>query len=204
MSRRIGWFICSITLVLSSCIGIQSDIRINDDGSGELTLAYSVSQFIKNIDEGRSEKQLPLPINEADFRRSTEGIEGLRLRRMEQSEDEENVYIQAELEFDSVDAINALGTDGQIGISLEMRGDAHIFRQLIYETREGEEPEEGSLDMIEAFFEGYELVYSVTAPAAIQTHSIGELAPDGRTVVYTATVPEILKNSEPLVLEVVW
>jgi len=204
MSRRIGWFICASALVLSSCIGIQSDIRISDDGSGQLTLAYTVSQFIKNIDAGRSEQQLPLPINEAEFRRTTEGIEGLRLRRLEQSEDEENVYIQAEIEFDSVEAVNALGRDGQIGISLETRGEAHIFRQLIYEAREGEEPEEESLEMIEAFFEGYELVYSITAPAQIQTHSLGELAPDGRTVVYAATVPEILKNSEPLVLEVVW
>lgn len=202
------WFFCLLlvatTLLLSSCIGIESDIRIRQDGSGVLTLSYTISQFIKNIDAGRSEKQLPLPVNEQEFRRSAERIEGLRLTDVEQREDEENVYIQAELEFDSVEAVNALGRDGQLGISLESQGGTTTFRQLIYQGQQGEEITEESLEMIETFFDGYELVYSVTVPAEVRDHSLGVLAADGRTVTYTATVPEILKTPEPLVLEVIW
>jgi hypothetical protein len=194
----------AVALLLSSCIGIESEIRIRQDGSGVLTLSYTVSQFIKNIDAGRSEKQLPLPVNEEDFRRSAESIEGLRLTNLEEREDEENIYIQAELEFDNVEAVNALGRDGQIGITLETQGGTTTFRQLIYEGQQGEEITEESLEMIETFFEGYELVYSVTVPAEVRDHTLGELGPDGRTVTYTITVPEILKTSEPLVLEVTW
>jgi hypothetical protein len=201
------WFLlvaAAVALLLSSCIGIESEIRIRQDGSGVLTLSYTVSQFIKNIDAGRSEKQLPLPVNEEDFRRSAESIEGLRLTNLEEREDEENIYIQAELEFDNVEAVNALGRDGQIGITLETQGGTTTFRQLIYEGQQGEEITEESLEMIETFFEGYELVYSVTVPAEVRDHTLGELGPDGRTVTYTITVPEILKTSEPLVLEVTW
>jgi hypothetical protein len=201
------WFFClsvAIALLLSSCIGIESDIRIRQDGSGVLTLSYTVSQFIKNIDAGRSEKQLPLPVNGDEFRRSAERVDGLRLTGLEEQEDEENIYIQAELEFDSVDAVNALGRDGQLGISLETQGGTTTFRQLIYQGQQGEEITEESLEMIATFFEGYELVYSVTVPAQVRDHSLGVLAPDGRTVTYTVTVPEILKNLEPLVLEVTW
>jgi hypothetical protein len=201
------WFLlvaAVVALLLSSCIGIESEIRIRQDGSGVLTLSYTVSQFIKNIDAGRSEKQLPLPVNEEDFRRSAESIEGLRLTNLEEREDEENIYIQAELEFDNVEAVNALGRDGQIGITLETQGGTTTFRQLIYEGQQGEEITEESLEMIETFFEGYELVYSVTVPAEVRDHTLGELGPDGRTVTYTITVPEILKTSEPLVLEVTW
>jgi len=201
------WFLlvaAVVALLLSSCIGIESEIRIRQDGSGVLTLSYTVSQFIKNIDAGRSEKQLPLPVNEEDFRRSAESIEGLRLTNLEEREDEENIYIQAELEFDNVEAVNALGRDGQIGITLETQGGTTTFRQLIYEGQQGEEITEESLEMIETFFEGYELVYAVTVPAEVRDHTLGELGPDGRTVTYTITVPEILKTSEPLVLEVTW
>ena len=193
-----------IVLLLSSCIGIKSDILIRQDGSGVLTLSYTISQFIKNIDVGRSEKQLPLPVNEEEFRRSAERSEGLRLVDLEEREDEENVYIKAKLEFDSVDDVNALGRDGQLGISLETRGGTTTFRQLIYQPQQGEEITEQSLEMIETFFEGYELVYSATAPAPVQDYSLGVLGPDGRTVTYTVTVPEILKNPDPLVLEVTW
>lgn len=191
-------------LLLTSCIGIESEIRIRQDGSGVLRLSYTVSQYIKNIDAGRSEKQLPLPVNEEDFRRSAESIEGLRLNNLEEREDEDNIYIQAELEFDNVEAVNALGRDGQIGITLETQGGTTTFRQLIYQGQQGEEITEESLEMIETFFEGYELVYSVTVPDEVRDHTLGELGSDGRTVTYTVTVPEILKSSEPLVLEVVW
>jgi len=201
------WLLCVpvvIVVLLSSCIGIESEIRIRQDGSGVMTLSYTVSQFIKNIDTGRSEKQLPLPVNEEEFRRSAERVEGLRLTKLEEREDEENVYIQAELEFDNVEAVNALGPEGQIGITLESRDGTTTFRQVIYEAPQGQEITEESLEMIKAFFEGYELVYSVTVPAEVRDYSLGVLGSDGRTVTFTITVPEILKAPEPLILEVVW
>ena len=199
------WFIVILTVVLlSSCIGIESEILLRQDGTGVLTLSYKISQFMKNIDAGREEKQLPLPVNEEEFVRTAEGIEGLRLTDIDEREDEENVYIRAELEFDSVDAVNALGRAGQIGISLENQGNTNTFRQVIFAGQEGEEITEDSLEMIETFFQGYDLVYAITVPLQVKSHSLGYLSADGRTVTYTITVPEILKASQPLVLEVAW
>lgn len=199
------WFIVILTVVLlSSCIGIESEILLRQDGTGVLTLSYKISQFMKNIDAGREEKQLPLPVNEEEFVRTAEGIEGLRLTDIDEREDEENVYIRAELEFDSVDAVNALGRAGQIGISLENQGNTNTFRQVIFAGQEGEEITEDSLKMIETFFQGYDLVYAITVPSQVKSHSLGDLSADGRTVTYTITVPEILKASQPLVLEVAW
>jgi len=199
------WFILILSVVLlSSCIGIESEILLRQDGTGVLTLSYQISQFMKNIDAGREEKQLPLPVNEQEFVRTAEGIEGLRLTDIDEREDEENVYIRAELEFDSVDAVNALGRAGEIGISLENQGETNTFRQVIFAGQEGEEITEDSLEMIETFFQGYDLVYAITVPTPVQSHSLGDLSADGRTVTYTITVPEILKASQPLVLEVVW
>jgi hypothetical protein len=199
------WLILVLVVVLlSSCIGIESEILFRQDGTGVLTLSYKISQFMKNIDAGREEKQLPLPVNEEEFLRTADGIEGLRLTDIDEREDEENVYIQAELEFDSIDAVNALGRAGEIGISLENQGETNIFRQVIFAGQEGEEITEDSLEMIETFFQGYDLVYAITVPSQVKSHSLGDLSADGRTVTYTITVPEILKASQPLVLEVVW
>ena len=199
------WFILFLTVVLlSSCIGIESEILLRQDGTGVLTLSYQISQFMKNIDAGREEKQLPLPVNEEEFVRTAEGIEGLRLTDIDEREDEENVYIRAELEFDSVDAVNALGRAGEIGITLENRGDTNVFRQVIFAGQDGEEITENSLEMLETFFQGYDLVYAIILPTPVQSHTLGELSADGRTVTYTTTVPEILKASQPLVLEIVW
>lgn len=199
------WFILILTVVLlSSCIGIESEILLRQDGTGVLTLSYQISQFMKNIDVGREEKRLPLPVNKEEFVRTAEGIEGLRLTDIDEREDEENVYIRAKLEFDSIDAVNALGRPGEIGISLENRGDTNTFRQVIFAGQEGEEITEDSLEMVETFFQGYDLVFAITVPTDVKSYSPGDLSADGRTVTYAITVPEILKRSEPLVLEVVW
>jgi len=199
------WLIVILTVVLlSSCIGIESEILLRQDGTGVLTLSYKISQFMKNIDAGREEKQLPLPVNEEEFVRTAEGIEGLRLTDIDERQDEENVYIRAELEFDSVDAVNALGRSGRIGISLENQGDTNTFRQVIFAGQEGEKITEDSLEMIETFFQGYDLVYAITVPSQVKSHSLGDLSAEGRTVTYTVTVPEILRESQPLVLEVTW
>jgi hypothetical protein len=203
MTRHLIWVPVVGVLLLSSCIGIRSDIRIREDGSGSLSLSYTVSQFIKNLDAGRSEKRLPLPVNEEEFRRVAESIEGLRLTDLEQTEDQENVHIRAELEFDSIAALNGLGRQGDLGISLETEGATGTFSQLIYAGQE-EEISPESLEMIQTFFEGYDLVYSITAPAQVRRHTLGELDSEGRTVTYTTTVPEILQSTEPLVLEVAW
>jgi hypothetical protein len=103
--------------LLSSCIGIESRLVLREDGTGTLTLSYKVSQFMKNIDVGREDKRLPLPVSEEDFRRTAEGIEGLRLVDLNEREDDENVYIRAVLEFDSLNAVNGLGPDPGLGLS---------------------------------------------------------------------------------------
>ncbi len=202
MTRRIV-LVLAVAL-LASCIGIESGIRLRQDGSGELILSYKISQFLKELDVGREDKRLPLPVSEEEFRRTASSIEDLRLLDIDQSEDEENVYIKARLEFDSIEALNELGQAGESELSLESSGETSVFRQVISSGQNGEQVTEDSLKMIETFFEGYELSYKITTPRDVLNHSLGTLSEDRRTVTYTVSVAELLQESEPLVLEVVW
>jgi hypothetical protein len=194
----------SVGLLLTSCIGIESRLVLRADGSGTLALSYKVSQFMKNIDVGRQEKRLPLPVSEEDFRRTAEGIEGLRLVDVSQREDEENVYIRAVLEFDNLGALNGLSPEPGLGLSLDVAGEDRVFRQLIAPAAGSEAASEESMAMVEEFFAGYELAYRFTAPAPVKRHNLGELSEDRRSVTYNATVPQLLRAAEPVILEVVW
>ncbi len=190
--------------MLTSCLGIESQIRLREDGSGLLTLSYKVSQFMKNLDVGREDKRLPLPVSEEDFKRTADGIEGVRLTDIDETEDEQNVYIEARLEFDSIDAVNLLGPDGSMGLSLVREGEGTTFRQIIYDGAQSEEITEDSVDMIETFFQGYELVYSITVPGRVKSYSLGALSNDGTTVTYRAAVSELLQQPDAVILEVSW
>jgi len=206
MKSRLVLPLCALALItsLSSCIGIESRIDLRADGSGTLTLSYRVSQFMKNIDVGREDKRLPLPVSAEDFRRTAAGIEGLRLATVEQREDEQDVHIRAVLEFDDLEALNALGPESGLGLSFAVIGEDRVLRQEIAPAAEPEMIPESSFRMVEEFFAGYELVYTISAPGAIKRHTLGELSEDGRSVIYTVTVPQLLRAVEPVVLEVVW
>ncbi len=190
--------------LLSSCIGIDSQISLQNDGSGTLLLNYRISQLMKNLDVAKSDWHLPLPVSREDFQRTVDSISGLKLLSLAQREDERDVLIDARLGFTGVQAINSLGKEGQIELSFSNEGGLHIFRQQIYRGRSLEEISPESLQMIQTFFEGYELSYRVTAPAAIKRHSLGELSPDQRSVSYKTSVADLLKSGEKQVLEVAW
>jgi hypothetical protein len=181
---------------LSSCIGIQSQISLGRDGSGTVRLSYRISQFL------REERSLPLPVSREDFQRAVAGAPGLRLEALSQREDERDVIIEARLAFDRVEALNALG--GQLGLSYAVQGDSRVFRQRLNPGRPpgGIQPE--SLRMAETFFQDYEVSLELSSPVPIRSCSLGQLSEDRQTLRYRATIPELLKQKDELILEIVW
>lgn len=200
--KRFFFFIIA-TLTLCSCIGIESQINFKKNGSGTLTFTYKISQMIKNLDTGSDEKNaLPLPVSREEFNRTAEGIEGLKLLSINQREDEENIYIQAKMEFDRIESVNKIGD--QINFSLSVEGDTYIFRHIVFSARENQEVSEDSKQMIETFFKGYELSYIIDAPSQIKSYSMGELAQDKKSLTYRITIPELLTSAEDKILEIKW
>jgi hypothetical protein len=206
MKRRIPLIAGALCLgiLLCSCVGIESRIELRPDGSGTLTLSYKVAQYMKNIDVGREDKRLPLPVSRDDFRRAADGIEGLRLLELDQREDEKDIYIRAVLEFDTLEALNGLGPKPGLGLSLYESGGERTLRQEIAPAARSGELSEDSLAMISDYFEGYGLAYTLRVPAPIKRHNLGELSQDRRSLTYNATVLQLMQAVEPVILEVVW
>ncbi len=196
--------LAAAALLLSSCIGIESRLSFRQDGSGVLTLSYKVSQSMRNIDAGREQKSLPLPVSRADFERAVFGIPGLRLGAFEQREDEENVHIKATVAFDTPAALNEFSRRGAMGLTVSRQGEGFLCRQEISAGRAGSEVSADSLEMIRTFFKDYELVFSVGAPVKIRSHSLGELDESGRVLTYRVSVPDVLANAAGQGLEVAW
>ena len=202
MKRLLLVVICVLTL--TSCIGIESRISLKDDGSGTLQLAYRVSRFMKDLDTAEETRALPLPVTREDFQRTVDAAKGLRLASLRQWEDEQDVHIEARLDFDRTEALNAIGREDQTGLSFSAADGKHIFRQQVYRGRNFEEISPETLQMLETFFDGYALSYLITAPAPILKYSGGELSADKRSLSYKTTIPQLLKSGDRVTLEVVW
>ena len=93
-----------VVLLLSSCIGFDSKMKFNNDGSGNLVFKYRVSQMFKSMGQkdaegGESETQAPFPISKEKVEESLKGIKGLKVNSVKEWEDEQDVYVEVDLDF---------------------------------------------------------------------------------------------------------
>jgi hypothetical protein len=196
-------FICTILLFVG-CIGIESTMNINANGSGTVSIQYKVSQLLVNMGrtETEGEKQVPLPLTEEDIRQAVMRAPGLSLHSVHQEETETDVIILAEIGFDSVESLSKSEVFADMPISFSTNGDTYVFSQLL--TEGSEEMTEEQKQAMQDFFQGYELAFTVTAPRKIIDYNRGVLSQDQRTLTYRVTILQLLEFKQRTVLTLSW
>jgi hypothetical protein len=196
-------FICAV-LLFFGCIGIETTMNINANGSGMIFIQYKVSQLLVNMGrtETEAEKQVPLPLAEEDFRQAVMKAPGLTLHSFHQEETEADVIIRAEIGFDSVGSLNNSEIFADMPISFTKRGNSYVFSQLL--TEGSEEMTEEQKQAMEDFFQGYELAFAITVPRKIIDYNRGELSQDKHTLTYRITMMQLLEFKQKTVLTLTW
>jgi hypothetical protein len=200
-------FLCVLAVVvaLTSCVGIDSRLTINDNGSGVLALTYRVSQLVVNLGNPVDGKGVvPLPLSKSDFERSLAATQGkVRLTRFDRSEDQKDITIRAELAFDSLDALAQVDAFQSAQIHVSTDSGNHTFSELIAKAP-SEPVTDDSLRMVDAFFGGYDLAFTVEAPQPVKSNSLGTLSADKRVLTYKTTVSDILRTKNDIILSISW
>jgi len=194
-----------VVFLLSSCIGIESRIRISNDGSGQLILKYRVSRLITHLENTETNGNVvPLPLSREEFERTVNNTDGLELVSYRRKEDEVDIHIQAKVNFDSIEALSAMDNRNKNSFSLRSEQGNRVLNQIIYAGGDGEAPTRDSLEMLETFFSGYNLTFIVETPTEIYKHNLGELSADKRSVTYEISIAEILGDTMKKIFEVAW
>jgi hypothetical protein len=201
-------------LLLSACIGIESNVTFKNDGSGVFKMEYRIAKSIASLGK-EAAGQLPLPVNEDELRQAIEGAKGLNLVGVSRREDDTDIFVAAEIGFDRVESLSSVDAFGDMPMSLERAGNDFVFRQVISPGKpagtEGAAATEGSSEadkemagMLGALFEGYELVFVVTAPRPIKNNSAGDLAADRKSVTYRLPLTRLMELAQETTLTVTW
>ncbi len=197
--------LCVTVALLSSCIGIDSRLTIRDNGSGTLQLTYRISQLVADLGVSSTGKSvIPLPVSKSDFLRSLAASNGkVRLTSFDKSEDEKDITIRAQLEFDSVDALAKVDAFRDADLKWATEGARRTFSQLV--ARAPREPlSDDSKRMVDALFEGYDLSFVLVTPQPIQDSTLGTLSADKKTLTYTTTIKDVLTATQDLVMNARW
>jgi hypothetical protein len=201
----------AVMMLFVSCLGIEMDVKINSNGSGEVDMAFHISQIFFQLDP--EQQDVPVPITREELESSYEGIEGVTVVNVSEEDTEEKKIITATLAFDSFEALSAGDEELFQGTTLTSSGGRSVYRAVLKEAVEADAEEEenvsgdaGQEEMVKQYFQGYNFIYRVRAPKKIQSHSIGTLSDGDKTLTFEMPMYDFneMKNSEPLVLEVTW
>jgi hypothetical protein len=197
--------LCIASLLLASCVGIDSRLTIRDNGSGALALTYRISQLVADLGASSTGKgAIPLPVERADFERSLEGAKGkVKLTKFERSENENDITIRAELSFDSVAALAQVDTFKDMNLTLVAEGSRRTLTQRLVKAPT-EPVAEDSLRMIDALFEGYELSFRIETPQPIASSNVGSLSADKRALTWSTSVKDLMRLKDDVVLTLGW
>ena len=206
-------FLSILIFSLSSCLGVNVDIRLNQNGSGTITLEYTVSQSLDSL--GRldgNERWNTIPTGRADFQRTIDRLPEMKLLSFSSREDNRNIINTARMEFSSIQGLLALlDADGRRS---SFSADAGSSR-LVLTLSEGAVTESPSLnELLAEITAPYDVKISVSFPRegslAVMDREGRPIDPEssfntrGRTVSCSFPLYEILSSEDGIDLVFSW
>lgn len=164
-------------MLMCSCVGVGMDITLNADGTGRMTVEYRVSRQLEAIGGLDGNARWPsVPVGKADFERSLERLEGLRLRSFTAREEGPDLVSRAVIEFSRLEALLPLLDYQGEGARLSREGDKQTLRLRLggpagsrSAGAEGPSPVDPQLlSLMEQLSQGYTVALSLSAPSAVE------------------------------------
>lgn len=169
------YIISLITLILflNSCLTINSKMKINSNGSGSITIKYSMDSSLNGISSlGSDDDIVPLNLSEEYIVQ----IIGLRndivYKNYRITEDGNYYIVEVTFLFDNIDALNSI-LPKENAIILERNGNNTIFKQGIVSSTD-EEIHSESLDILKDIYKDHSFTFEVKVPSDIIEVDHGE------------------------------
>ena len=162
--KYIFTFLFIFPLFFSSCFGVNTEIVLNQNGSGTATLEYQISKLLDSIGKlDGNERWNTVPVGKADFERTIDRLPDLKLLSFSSKEDEKNVQINAKLEFSTIKGLLAF-LDAS-GLHSSFSGDSHSG-DLTFTLTEGSAAESSGMNkLVLSISQGYAVKMSFTFPS---------------------------------------
>lgn len=198
---------CLATLALTSCVDIEMRFVMRRDGAGRLELSYRIPREATTLlDAVDGAPAVPLPIDRADFETSLAGADGVRLRRFRRTDEEEEVRIEARIDFDSVDALRAVPGFADLPVSFTASGDGggELSQRVVPGRRAEDAPDESMVELVRALAGDSRVTFVVVAPRDIRAAGGGTIDADRRTARFSRSLADYLTEAGPVDLTVRW
>jgi hypothetical protein len=190
----------AVLLSLSSCLSVTANADITSDGSGTLSLVYTVPRELQSLGAmDPSAKYLPFPTDRADFEAAATTA-GLTLASYDEKYTETDLVIPASLSFADTAALSSFVTGG--GRTLEIQSsEADTVLHLVLSNGKPV-PDAPMRDTAAALFRNYAVNLSVHLPSSVKSIRAGSLDAAKRTVTYSVPTMDLVNAVQPIELTI--
>jgi hypothetical protein len=198
LSRRLIYVVACI--VLASCVGIDTNTKINTNGTVDVSLRYVVSNAADELGKlGANAKYLPLPVGEADLGLAASRAQG-ELRSWTRKDGNDSFTITATLRFPGVAAF-ALFMDpaGELATFTEANGRSTLGMTLSSGTTPADP---NVLSFMKLAFGDYLVALTFELPRAA-TASQG-FTIKGTTATFSMKAADLYASPTPVKVSVTW
>jgi hypothetical protein len=198
-------------LLFNSCIGFNLDISLNQNGSGTINLEYIISQSLDSL--GRldgNERWNTIPVGRADFERTIDRLQDVRLLSFSSGKDKEekNIIVQVKIGFDNLEGLQSFLDAGGLRSSFSGNGSSGSISLKLSEGNRNKNPDLDKL--IAGISDSYSVKMSVSFPKEGSldiTNNKGEplsAASRGKRVSFSFPLYDVLSSKEGLNAEFRW
>lgn len=163
-----------LSSILVSCIQYQEKMKLNTDGSGEITFSVGISESFFNLGDQSGEMK---NFDESKIKENFENKKGIKLLNSRAYTQEGNKWVEIKLSFESLEALMESNKDttqqamiGELSLTEDAKGNM-VFTRKISKSDQSEKNDTNSDEigtgMMEMMFGQYKWKYELILPGKI-------------------------------------
>ncbi len=197
----------ALAVLLASCVGIDTKVKISKSGSGTVSAEYRMSQELVSFGELEANKaMLPVPLTRADVENSLRSAKGLTLESWSSRKDGADLVVKTVIAFDSMDALMLyLDPNGKLATySTTQEGTSVAFS--LGDKMPALNPD--MRELAKEAFAAYTFKFAVELPSAPKEassdHPAVSARKDGNTVVFEGKMQDIVASEAAPSMRLSW
>lgn len=203
-SRNIGrtLLLISVILLLNSCLTIETDMKINSNGSGTMAINYTLDKGLKDISNLDTDDNIvPLNLNVEYLEEVTSKRDDVTYRNYKITEGDDYYNIEVVIVFETIEGLNSILPEDN-SVIVEKKGSETLFTQVIADESEADISEE-SLKIFKDIFKDHYFTLKVNVPSDIRSVENGIEVSD-RVAVYQESFVDLISSNDKRSWSVRW
>lgn len=195
-----GLMYAALCLVLASCVGIDTNVKISANGTVDVSIRYVVSNAADELGKlGANAKYLPLPVGEADLGLAASRADG-ELRSWVRKDGNESFAIDAALRFPNAGSFaRFMDPAGELATYVEANGRSTLEMTLASGNTPAEPEVESFLDLA---FGDYLVALTLELPRA--PNAPQGFTVKGNTAAFSMKAADLYASPTPVKVSVTW